>query len=100
MKKLLLLCLYASFLFSAEHVVDQKNRTYIPHTLNVSVGDTIVFKNSDPYPHISYSSDPVNGFSTGLQKKGETKTIKVYGAGKFTIRCSVHPNMVMEVIAK
>lgn len=100
MKKLFLIPLVLSTLFSAEHIVDQKNRTYIPHTLNVSVGDTIVFKNSDPYPHISYSGDPVNGFYTNIQKKGEIKKVKVKGPGKFTIKCSIHPNMTMEVIAK
>jgi plastocyanin len=100
MKKFILILFTIVYSFGVEHIVDQKNKTYIPHLLNVSVGDTIVFKNSDPYPHISYSSDPINGFHTGIQKQGETKTIKINGKGKFTIKCSIHPNMVMEVIAK
>lgn len=100
MKKIVLCGLISTYIFAAEHIVDQKNKTYIPHILNVKVGDTITFKNSDPYPHISLSSDPVNGFYTGVQKQGETKSIKVEAPGRFTIKCSIHPNMTMEVISK
>lgn len=100
MKKLLLLSFIVSSLFSAQHIVDQKNRTYIPNKLTVSVGDTIIFKNSDNYPHISSSSDPINGFNTGLQKKGEEKVITINGKSDFIIKCTIHPNMLMEVIVK
>lgn len=100
MKTLLILTLLGLNLFAKEHIVDQKNKTYIPNKLTVSVGDTIVLKNSDPYFHISYSTDPINGFNTGVQKQGEIKKIEINAERSFVIQCSVHPNMTMEVIVK
>lgn len=100
MKKFLLIISLLSSIFAKEHIVDQKNSTYIPNNLTVSVGDTIIFKNSDIYPHISFSSDPVNGFNTGVQKNGEIKKITINAKRDFTIKCSIHPNMIMEVKVK
>ena len=90
----------ASALFGANHIVDQKGKTFIPHELNVKVGDTITFKNSDPFAHNAYTDDEANEFDIGMQKPGVDKTITVKGAGKFNIECAIHPNMLLEVTAK
>ena len=97
MKKILLALIVASGLFGANHVVDQKNKTFIPHSLIVNVGDTITFKNSDPFAHNAYTDDEANEFDIGMQSPGKDVTVDIKGAGKFNIECAIHPNMLVEV---
>jgi plastocyanin len=101
MKKLLLsTILAASTLVAANHVVDQKGKTFIPHSLTVAVGDTITFTNSDPFAHNAYTDDEANEFDIGMQKPGKDISVSIKAAGKFNIECAIHPNMLLEVTAK
>ncbi len=101
MKKVLLsIILIATSLISADHVVDQKGKTFIPHALSVSVGDTITFKNSDTFAHNAYTDDELNEFDIGMQKPGNDIKITVKASGKFRVECAIHPNMLLEVTSK
>ncbi|MEA3383349.1 MAG: plastocyanin/azurin family copper-binding protein [Campylobacterota bacterium] len=101
MKKILIsTILAASSLMAANHVIDQLGKTFIPHSITVAVGDTITFKNSDPFAHNAYTDDEANEFDIGMQKPGNDVTVPVKGAGKFVIECAIHPNMLLEVNAK
>ena len=97
MKKMILAFLSIASLFATDHIVDQKNKTFMPGTLHVKVGDTITFKNSDAFSHNAYTDDEENEFDVGIQDTGETKTIKVKHEGEFHIECAIHPNMLIEV---
>ncbi|MEA2017348.1 MAG: plastocyanin/azurin family copper-binding protein [Campylobacterota bacterium] len=100
MKKILLTTIFAAAtLMAANHVVDQKGKTFIPHELSVSVGDTITFKNSDPFAHNAYTDDEANEFDIGMQKPGNDIKVPVKAAGNFLIECAIHPNMTLEVKA-
>jgi plastocyanin len=98
-KGLLIFLATAAMVFAQNHVVDQKNKTFIPHKLNVKVGDTITFKNSDPFAHNAFTDDEANEFDIGMQPPGVDKTVTVKGAGKFNVECAIHPNMLLEVTA-
>jgi plastocyanin len=101
MKKILLATLLVTTaLFSANHVIDQKGKTFIPHELSVAVGDTITFKNSDPFAHNAYTDDEANEFDIGMQSPGTDAKVTVKAAGIFSIECAIHPNMLLEVTAK
>ena len=100
MKKILLALIITSSLFGANHVIDQKGKTFIPHAITVAVGDTITFKNSDPFAHNAYTDDKANEFDIGMQSPGKDISIKVKAAGQFNIECAIHPNMLVEVTAK
>jgi len=100
MKKTILTLLSVISLFATEYVVDQKNKTFMPGTLHVKVGDTIVFKNSDPFSHNAYTDDDENEFDVGIQDTGETKKIKIKHEGEFNIECAIHPNMLIKVKAE
>lgn len=100
MKNIILSLLVTSALFGANHVIDQKNKTFIPHAINVSVGDTITFKNSDPFAHNAYTDDEENEFDIGMQSPGQDVVVSVKGAGDFNVECAIHPNMLLEVSAK
>lgn len=86
--------------FAADHVIDQKGKTFIPHELSVKVGDTITFKNSDPFAHNAYTDDEANEFDIGMQAPGKDVSVKVKAAGTFNVECAIHPNMLLTVTAK
>ncbi len=100
MKNILLSLVIVSSLFAADHVIDQKGKTFLPHSISVAVGDTITFENSDPFAHNAYTDDEKNEFDIGMQAPGKPTTIKIQGAGKFNVECAIHPNMLLEVTAK
>jgi len=97
MKKILLVLLLTSGIYAANHIVDQKGKTFIPHTLKVSVGDTITFKNSDPFAHNAYTDNEANEFDIGMQSPGQNIKIKVKAQSSFNVECAIHPNMLLEV---
>jgi plastocyanin len=98
MKKIVLSLLMISVsVFAANHVIDQKGKTFIPHEIVVKPGDTITFKNSDPFAHNAYTDDEANEFDIGMQAQGTEKSITVKPGGDFSVECAIHPNMLLEV---
>ena len=77
MGKIILMLTFVSLIFAKNHIVDQKNKTFIPHELKVKVGDTITFKNSDPFAHNAYTDDEANEFDIGMQKPEQDLSVKV-----------------------
>ncbi len=96
-KSVLITAVLASSSFAINHIVDQKGKTFIPHAINAKVGDTITFKNSDPFAHNAYTDDEINEFDIGMQAPGNDVVIKVKGSGEFSVECAIHPNMLLEV---
>jgi len=101
MKKIVIASLIiTSALFGANHVIDQKGKTFVPHAVTVAVGDTITFRNSDPFAHNAYTDDEANEFDIGMQASGSDAVVKIKAAGKFNVECAIHPNMLLEITAK
>ena len=92
-----LLLLLGGVSHAKDHIIDQKGKTFIPHEVAVSVGDTITFKNSDPFSHNAYTDDEDNEFDIGMQATGEDKTITIKKGNDFSVECAIHPNMLLEV---
>jgi plastocyanin len=98
MKKIILsLALLSVSVFAANHIINQRGKTFIPHEITVKPGDTIIFKNSDPFAHNAYTDDEANEFDIGMQAQGTDKRITVRPGGNFSIECAIHPNMLLEV---
>jgi len=100
LKTLLITLLLTASGIAEDHIVDQRGKTFIPHALNVSVGDTITFKNSDPFAHNAYTDDENNEFDIGMQAAGTNAKMRIKSAGTFNVECAIHPNMLLEVTAK
>lgn len=101
MYKILILSLsITGSLWCADHIVDQKDKTFIPHEVSAKVGDTITFKNSDPFAHNAYTDDEANEFDIGMQKPGQDISVDIKAEGKFNVECAIHPNMLLEVEVK
>ena len=100
LKTLLITLALVASVQARNHIIDQKGKTFIPHAITVNPGDTITFKNSDPFAHNAYTDDEDNEFDIGMQSSGSDKKIKINDGHDFSVECAIHPNMLLEVKVK
>ncbi len=84
----------------AVHTVVIEATSFRPATLRVRVGDTIVWRNDDMFPHTATSGEA--GFDSGAIAPGDSWRLTIAGeAGARTYVCTYHPTMmgVLEVLA-
>lgn len=82
---------------AATHQVTIKGFAFEPNSLNVAVGDTIVFTNEDGAPHTATADD--GSFDTGRLNRGKSGEITVGAAGTHSYFCKFHPNMKGSITA-
>lgn len=90
---------------AAEHTVQQQNKTFVQNgaaieKISVKVGDTVHFKNEDPFFHNIFSLSPLKTFDLGSYPAGESKSVVFDKAGMAEVECAIHPQMFMEVEVK
>jgi len=83
-----------------DHSVSQKGKAFSVETLNVGIGDTIVFKNDDDTSHNVFSTTDGHKFNLGIQKQGTENSHKFEKAGEVEVRCAIHPKMKLKVVVK
>lgn len=78
--------------------IEQKNRTFVPDLVAVTVGDTVVFPNRDSNLHNVFSPKPK--FDLGTLKKGEgtDKPQKFDKQGVVDVYCNIHPEMAATIL--
>lgn len=83
----------------AEILVSQSGKAFSVATLKAKVGDTISFRNQDPFAHNIFSLSDVQSFDLGTFAKGESRQVKLEKPGRIEVECAVHPEMrlVIEV---
>ncbi len=74
-------------------VMDQKNKTFVPHVLPVQVGTAVKFPNSDDIQHQVYSFSPAKTFQLPLYKGTPANPIVFDAPGVVTLGCNVHDTM-------
>jgi plastocyanin len=84
---------------AADILVSQNGKAFSVATLKAKVGDTISFRNEDPFVHNIFSLSDVQSFDLGTFAKGEKRQVKLEKPGKIEVECAVHPEMrlVIEV---
>ena len=85
-------------LASTSHTVGQAGKKFSEDSLNVAVGDTVVFKNDDGVKHNIVIAKL--RFNSGMQEPGEDAELSVDEAGTFNVRCGLHPKMKMTITAQ
>jgi plastocyanin len=65
--------------------------TFTPATLTVTVGDTVVWVNKDPFPHTVTS--PAGAFDSHTMAPGQSWRYTPIKAGVFPYVCTLHPTM-------
>jgi len=75
---------------------------FIPATLTVSVGDTIVFANNDSAAHTSTAGSPADGpsgvWDSSMVMSGQSYSVTLDTVGTYPYFCMVHPWMLGTII--
>ncbi len=71
-----------------------------PSTVNVTVGDTVVWANHDEAPHDAVTTDAPASFRSPLLESGQTWRFTFTVAGTYRYYCSVHPSMRATIVVK
>jgi plastocyanin len=79
-------------------VMDQINRTFVPHVLPVQAGTWVEFPNSDQVRHQVFSVSPARRFSTPLYVGKPARPIQFPTAGVVALGCTVHEQMSAYVV--
>jgi plastocyanin len=82
---------------AAEVVVDQKDKQFSQKTVKIKVGDTVTFRNSDPFAHNVFSLSDTKSFDLGSYGQGQSKSVVFDKPGKVEVECSIHPAMQMVI---
>lgn len=77
----------------AKAVVDQRDRTFIPHISVVTVGTKVEFPNNDVVFHNVFTEFHSTKFDLGIYPKGTSKSQVFARTGLAVIMCSIHPEM-------
>lgn len=73
------------------HVIEIRGFQFVPASLRVAAGDTVVWVNRDAVPHTATGRE--RGFDTGAIAAGARREIVVRKAGKQPYICVYHPSM-------
>lgn len=77
--------------------VTQKNRKFGPTQLSVKVGETVSFKNEDPFFHNVYSLSDAKTFDLGSYPQGQAKNVTFDKPGTVEVECAIHPEMKLNI---
>jgi plastocyanin len=76
----------------------QKNKSFQPHVLVVSVGSVVQFPNKDPFFHNVFSLFEGKRFDLGLYEAGSTRDVVFDKPGISYIFCNIHAEMSAVVV--
>jgi plastocyanin len=74
-----------------------KNKQFSQKTLKMKVGDTVNFKNGDPFAHNIFSLSDTKTFDLGTYPQGQSKSVTMDKPGTVTVECAIHPDMKMTI---
>ena len=74
-------------------IMDQRDRTFVPHVLVVQTGTAVMFPNSDDVGHHVYSFSRAKSFELPLYKGKPSKAIVFDKTGVATLGCNIHDRM-------
>lgn len=82
-------------IMAAEHMVSIENFAFNPATLEVAVGDTVIFTNNDRAPHnvVPRELSPVQFLSSPILNTGDSFTLEISEEDQILAHCGVHPRM-------
>jgi plastocyanin len=95
--------LFASAALAAESaVIEMKSITYSPKKIEITAGDSVVWKNTSYTQHSATSNDDGKTFDTGLISPGKSsKAISFARPGDYLFNCSIHgKTMSGEIVVK
>lgn len=79
-------------------VMRQKNETFIPNVLAITVGSGVVFPNEDDFYHNVFSYWAGDRFDLGRYAAGEEKVWVFEESGVVNVRCQIHAGMKAYIV--
>jgi len=76
----------------------QKNKTFTPHILAISVGTVVDFPNFDPIFHNAFSNYNGQVFDIGLYPPGTTRSLAFRREGVVRVFCNIHSAMSAVIV--
>jgi plastocyanin len=73
--------------------MDQRNETFYPHVLAVTVGSIVDFPNSDSTYHNVFSLSKAKRFDLGRYARGKSKPVTFDHPGVVRVFCDIHSHM-------
>ena len=84
-----------------EHIVEIKDMAYIPESLNINKGDTVIWRNKDGMAHTATRNDPP-AFDTGnISANTDSRSIRFNensDKNVFEYFCKPHPFMIGRIL--
>ena len=78
---------------SGLHVMDQKNKQFVPSTLLIQQGQTVRFPNSDNTRHHVYSFSKAKAFELALYGESRVPDVEFNQPGVVAVACNIHDQM-------
>jgi len=97
---LLLACAPLEAVEAATTTIVQAGQAFSETDITVAVGDKVKFANQDDVNHnilVQQGDDDDNARDMGVQPPGGAVDVAFDKAGKFKIRCHIHPSMKLNV---
>jgi plastocyanin len=93
----LMISAVSSSVFADNTIVDQIDKTFSKEKLSIKVGDSVEFRNSDPFFHNVFSLSDAKFFDLGSYPQGESRVVEFDQPGTVQVECSIHPEMQMVI---
>jgi len=78
---------------SSRATLDQRNETFVPHVLAVTVGTVVDFPNSDRTYHNVFSLSRAKRFDLGRYAAGRSRPVQFDRPGVVRVFCDIHSHM-------
>jgi plastocyanin len=78
--------------------IRQRDETFIPRVVAVSVGSVVDFPNDDPLYHNVFSLSRGREFNLGRYPRGQTKDVRFDKPGIVKVFCDIHSHMTATVL--
>lgn len=80
-----------------EFLISQKGKAFSTKAMKVKVGDTVTFRNDDPFFHNVFSLSDTQPFDLGSYPQGQSKKVTFGKPGKVEVECAIHPEMKLVI---
>jgi plastocyanin len=78
--------------------IRQRNETFIPHVVAVTVGSEVEFPNDDSIYHNVFSLSRAKNFNLGRYPRGATRRVRFDKPGIVKVFCEIHSHMSATVM--
>ena len=77
----------------ARAVLDQRNETFVPPVVAITVGSSVDFPNSDRVYHNVFSLSKTRRFDLGRYPRGQSRSVTFDRPGVVRVFCEIHSHM-------